>query len=97
FFFLGLLPPPAARSLAFSWRDRAGAGSAANAEKPAVLQLVVRDPVLLELPPHVLARPRGQRIELENVVSRVPLRDLELGPGHRLVPSQARDPGVAGG
>src|SRR4051794_24804134 len=73
------------------------AGSAADRLVAPVVKRMVREIVLVDVRPDVAAGPRGERVELPDAASLVPLDRLGVGSGGRLLAPDAGDPGVRAG
>src|SRR4029453_18653581 len=91
---VGARPPAGALLLVETGRPRTG--DAADRTVPDLVQRVVGDVVRVDVAPHVLLGPVRQGLDLPDAVA---IRTLDL-PGvrarGRLLPPDARDPGVVG-
>src|SRR5580692_3085229 len=93
----GIFPPPAAGADVFAWRDRAGAGGAADAGIALRMERVHRHVVLAHIVPHIFFGPIGQRVELLEAMSGIPFLCRDLAAPRRLAAAQARHPGFLAG
>src|SRR5215467_12687890 len=89
-----LLSVPSPATLVRPGDRAAGAGDAADARVTVVVERVVGQFMGNDVIPHLPTRPGGQRIDLDQIVSRVPFDDADVGPRWRLIASERRDPGV---
>src|SRR5262245_54853752 len=88
------LPIPSTAAFVRSGDHAASAGYAPDAGITVVVERVVRQFAAHNVIPHTAAFPRGQGIDLDQAVARVPFDDADLGPRWRLVAPERRDPGV---
>ncbi len=83
-FLVGLgLPPPAAGAFVLAGEDGACAGGAADRREAVVEELVVRDLVLVDVGPHAVEGPVGERVELHDaavILVDLDLRDVPAAP-----------------
>src|SRR5262249_54182328 len=86
------IPPPAA--LVRSGDNAASARRASDAGITVVVERVVRQLMSHDVVPHLTASPGGQRINLDQSVTRVPFDDADVGARRRLIASERRNPGV---
>src|SRR5438477_10593279 len=90
-----VLPPPASRALVLAGPGRARAWSAPDGRVAKVIQRVVGHVVLLDVGPHLILRPNGERRDLgEPCVLVVVGDDLGLRSSRRLLAPYACDPCV---
>ena len=91
---IGRLPPPAPGTHILTRLNGACTGFATDTGVASIMQLVIRDMMLLDIVPDLLLRPRDERIDLDELVYLVPLHDLHVLAGDTLLTSQATDPGI---
>src|SRR5262249_43097443 len=89
-----LLSVPSPTAFVRSGDHPASAGDASDARVTVIVERVVGQFVSHDVIPHLTARPGGQRIDLDQAVSRVPFDDADIGARRRLIASERRDPGV---
>ena len=89
-----LLSVPSAAAFVRPGDHAASAGDAADTRVAVVVERVVGQFVSHDVIPNPPARPGGQRIDLDQAVSRVPFDDADVGPRRRLIAPERRDPGV---
>nr|GFB50266.1 hypothetical protein [Tanacetum cinerariifolium] len=87
FLLRGFFPPPTAFTLMLVGQNRAGAGFAANADKAALVQRVVRQFKHADVIPHVRAAHLGQRVEFVEWAFR--RRECTVDFDHRHVVARA--------
>src|SRR6185312_13072275 len=83
---------PAAGTLVLALADRGRARPATDARITLIVQRVVRDVVPEDEVPHVLARPRQERIDLHETELGVPLHDARRGAMGCLIATDGTDP-----
>src|SRR5262245_57352004 len=88
------LTVPSAAALVRAGDHAASAGDAADARVAVVVERVIRQFVSHDVIPHLPARPGGQRVDLDQAMSRVPFDNADVGPRRRLIPPERSDPGV---
>src|ERR1700722_2076612 len=94
---IAALPPPAPRALVLARLYRTRAGRATNARKAAVMQGVIRQPLLADVVPDLVFRPFEQGAHLVQAISAIPLHGSGQGTAGRLAPPDARHPRSAAG
>src|SRR6185369_6974460 len=87
-------PLPAPRARILPGHDRLCAMGAADARVVLVMQRVVRHFIDLDVRPYIGPRPTDKRIDLHELEGVVPLDRLGIRPGRRLLPPNARNPGI---
>src|SRR6185312_9858956 len=94
---LWLFPPPAARTAAFAWLNRACARLAADAGILTIVQRIVRQLACADVLPDLLFGPIQDGTDLVEAVVGVPFHRLRLRTRGRLLMAQAGDPGLVAG
>src|SRR5262245_66110714 len=89
-----LLPVPSPAAFMRPGDHASSAGDAPDARVAVVVERVIRQFVSHDVIPHLPAGPGGQRVNLDQAVSRVPLNDADVGSRRRLISPERRDPGV---
>src|SRR3569833_920571 len=89
---LWLFPPPAARTAAFAWLNRAGARLAADAGILTIVQRIVRQLAGADVLPDLLFGPIQDGADLVEAVVGIPFHRLCLRVGGGLLMAQARNP-----
>ncbi len=92
FLFLRLFPPPAAGAEVFAGLDGAGAGGAADADEPLVVQGVVGDIVLANEGAGLFEGPVEKRVKFNEFMGDIPFEVGHVLPVGRLVGTDAGDP-----
>src|SRR5579883_3517925 len=87
-----LLPPPATGPLRLVGRDCAYAWCAADRQKAAVMQAVVRNPVVAHEARDAIARPIEQRVQLDKAILRIGGHKAHHRPLRRLFGAHASHP-----
>ena len=91
--FLGLIfPPPAAFALVLAWKNRPGAGFAADGDEAAIMQGIVGNVILANIVPDLLGTPVSQRIELDQLSAVRSKYGVRLDDGHLGARSRASGP-----
>src|SRR2546428_12500996 len=85
---------PATRALVLSFDDGTGAGDAADARVPDVVQRVVRNLFHVDVRLHALGVPVDDRLDLPDAVALAPLDSLRISTRERLLAADAADPRV---
>src|SRR5690606_40634449 len=80
---------PAAAARVGPVEHPAGAGGASDGGVVVVVQRVDQHAVVGDVVVDVLLRPPGDRVDLDHLPLGVPLHDLDVGAGGRLVPADA--------
>ena len=78
---LGVFPPPASSTHVLSWLDGSGAGFAADTGIALVVEFVVGHLVAFDIVPHLLLRPRDERVNFDELVLFIPLYH-QIGRAH---------------
>ena len=91
---IGRLPPPAPGTHILTRLNGACTGFATDTGVASIMQLVIRDMMLLDIVPHLLFRPRDERIDLDELVYLVPLDHLHVLARHTLLSAQTSYPGI---
>ena len=86
------LPPPATGAHILTWLNSTGTWLTTYAWVSAVMQLIIRHTVFLDIIPHLLFRPRDEGIHLDELVHLVPLYNLHILTGNALFTTQATYP-----
>src|SRR5262249_4752683 len=89
-----LLPVPSPAAFVSPGDHASSAGDAPDARVAVVVERVIRQFVSHDIIPHLPAGPGGQRVDLDQAVSRVPFNDADVGSRRRLISPERRDPGV---
>lgn len=90
--FPRLFPPPAAGAEIFAGLDGTGAGSAANADEPFIVQGIVRDIVLANEVSGLLEGPVEKRVKFNEFMGCVPFEVGHVLPVGRLIGANTGDP-----
>ena len=85
-------PPPSSGSDILAWLDGPCTRLATDARISLVLQLVIRNMVLLYILLHILFAPVDERVHLNQVMNVVPFHYLHILAGYALLLSQSADP-----
>src|SRR5579871_2871433 len=85
---------PAAGAGVLAGQHGARAMRAADAGIAAVMQRVVVEPALVDVAPHLLRCPVGERVDFDQVELGVPSEFLRRGTGGGLFAADAGDPGT---
>jgi hypothetical protein len=88
---------PASRAGIRPWLNRRSAVEAADTGVVAIVQGVVRDPVVKDVFPNLAICPVSQRVEFEAVALAVPLHLADIGAGGGLFPTHPCNPSGATG
>src|ERR1700722_16295033 len=94
---IGAFPPPSPGALIVAGLYRTGAGCAADAREAAVVQGVVRQPLLANVIPNFRFRPIEQRTHLVQPILAVPFHRGSECPAGGLAAPDAGDPCTAAG
>src|SRR4029434_11009957 len=89
-----LLSIPSSAAFVRPGHHAASARDASDAGVTVVVKRVVWQFVSHDVIPDLAARPGGQRIDLDQAVSRVPLDYADVGARRRLIAPERGDPGV---
>src|SRR5262245_2317812 len=89
-----LLPVPSPAAFVRAGDYASSAGDAPDASVAVVVERVIWQFVSHDVIPHLPAGPGGQRVDLDQAVSRVPFNDADVGSSRRLISPERRDPGV---
>src|SRR5262245_65646813 len=89
-----LLPVPSPAAFVGPGDHASSAGDAPDASVAVVVERVIWQFVSHDVIPHLPAGPGGQRVDLDQAVSRVPFNDADVASGRRLDSPERRGPGV---
>src|SRR5215468_4164813 len=89
-----LLSVPSPAAFVRSGGHASSAGDTPDARVAVVVERVIRQFASHDVIPHLPAGPGGQRVDLDQAVSRVPFDGADVGARRRLIASERRNPGV---